>query len=405
MTASRLTPANSRAERSLEIVVLASYPNTVAATRYRIAQYVPFLAKSGLRVSLFPFLDAKQFQHLYDRRRWMRNVVSIAVGLLRRLLLLPRLAAADVVFVHREAMLLGPPIFEWLAHRIFRRPLALDLDDATFVEQASLTYGGLATRLKWRGKTDRLIEYADVVICGSELIAAHARQRGKTAVIVLPTIVDTELFHPPQVRVSRDVPLVGWIGSHSSYPYFEAIIPILERLARTHRFRVRIVGSGREVVTIRGVEVENVRWAPEREAEDFRLLDIGVYPLPANDAFVAGKSGLKAVEYLATGIPYVADPIGIAAALGEAGRTHLLVTSEAQWFEALSLLLRDPLKRKLMGEAGREYALKHFRLPEFASRIAAALHACSRRDSMWTGQKKEGGPPQSSIDEVRRFRD
>jgi hypothetical protein len=57
-------------------------------------------------------------------------------------------------------------------------------------------------------------------------------------------------------------------------------------------FRVAVVGAGR-VTRIRGVEVDSRPWLLERDADDFRSLDIGVYPI-ADDAWGAGKSGLKA---------------------------------------------------------------------------------------------------------------
>lgn len=356
----------------MKVLAVATYPVQAACTRLRIAQFLPLLHAHGVRVSLSPFLSGPAFARLYDRRRFLANAFSIAGALLRRLLQVPRLAFVDLLFVQREAMLVGPPLFEWLARRVFRRPLVLDLDDATFLEQQSPVYGRLASLLKWRGKTDQLIDYADVVICGSEQVAAHVRARGKRAVL-MPTIVDSELFRPLAERDDTAVPVIGWVGSHSTWPYFERIVPVLERLARTHRFRVRVVGAGRDAVTIAGVEVENLRWDLDREVDDFRTLDVGVYPLPPDDPWVEGKSGLKAIEYLTVGVPYVANPVGIVNAIGEPGRTHLVATTDDEWYDALSALLRDPQLRRTMGAAGRSYALTHFRIDDFAARIEAEI--------------------------------
>jgi glycosyltransferase involved in cell wall biosynthesis len=362
----------------MNVLAVATYPVKAACTRLRIAQFVPLLAAQGIRVSLSPFLTPSAFERLYDRPRWAANALSIGSAILRRLLQAPRLAFIDLLFVQREAMLVGPPVFEWLARRVFRRPLILDLDDATFLDRESPVYGRLASVLKWRGKTNSLIDYADLVICGSEQIAAYVRGRGRRAVI-MPTVVDTERFRPVTERSPDGVPLIGWVGSHSTWPYFERIIPVLERLAETHRFRVRVVGTKRDSVTIRGVEVENLRWEQDREVEDFRTLDIGVYPLPQHDPWVEGKSGLKAIEYLSVGVPYVASPVGIVATIGEPGRTHLLATTDDEWYEALSLLLRDAQTRRAMGSAGREHALAHFRIDDFAGRIEAQLRDAVRR--------------------------
>ena len=38
--------------------------------------------------------------------------------------------------------------------------------------------------------------------------------------------------------------MLGWIGTHSTFPYLRAIFPVLQDLAKTHRFRIKIVGAG-----------------------------------------------------------------------------------------------------------------------------------------------------------------
>src|SRR5436853_332489 len=83
-----------------------------------------------------------------------------------------------------------PPVIEWFASAVLRRPLVLDLDDATWIPYASPVYGRMATMLKWPTKTDRLIRMARIVTCGSPNIAEHVRSRGAEAVGV-PTVVDT----------------------------------------------------------------------------------------------------------------------------------------------------------------------------------------------------------------------
>src|SRR5207244_4462434 len=98
---------------------------------------------------------------------------------------------ADVVLMQREAMLIGPPLVEWFAACVLRRPLVLDLDDATYIEPPSPVYGRMAGLLKWRGKTDWIIDHCAYVICGNERIAEHVRRRG-TPAVVMPTIVDTD---------------------------------------------------------------------------------------------------------------------------------------------------------------------------------------------------------------------
>ncbi|MDP9075099.1 MAG: glycosyltransferase, partial [Actinomycetota bacterium] len=129
-------------------------------------------------------------------------------------------------------------------------------------------------------------------------------------------------------------------------------------VARTHRFRLRIIGAGQARLSVPGLEVEHMAWNLAREPADFASFDIGLYPLP-DDPWANGKSALKSVQYLASGVPYVASPIGAAATVGIAGTTHLLATGTEAWIAALSGLLDDPGTRAEMGRHGRCHALQH----------------------------------------------
>lgn len=367
----------------MEVLALASYPIQAAATRYRLQQFVSVLAERGITLTIRPFLDSKLFASLYKRDA----LLSTAAGLLKAGVLRFKdvLAArkADVLLVQREAMIFGPPVIEWLATRIARCPMVLDLDDATYVPYTSPTYGKFGQTLKWFSKTDDLIRWANVVTCGNRAIAEYAESKGATTRII-PTVVDTDVFVPKHHISDRPV-VLGWIGTHSTFPYLRAIFPVLQELARTHRYTIRIVGSGMKGVDIPGVEVENLEWRLEREVEDFQSFDVGLYPIDPSlyaEKWAAGKSGFKAIQYMAVGIPFVAAPVGAMAEIGEAGVTHFHATSNDEWFRTLDLLLTDAHLRRTMGASGRRHAVEHYSLSEQADKLARALHdaaACGKK--------------------------
>ena len=361
----------------LRVLGLASYPVEAAATRYRLQQFVGPLRERGIELEVRPFLDSRLFANFYRREHLPRTAAGLVRASLRRLGDLLAARRADVLLVQREAMMFGPPVVEWLAMRAGRCPLVLDLDDATYVSYTSPTYGRLGSALKWFGKTDDLIRWAAVVTCGNRFIAEYVEGRGRRAAVI-PTVVDTDLFRPGGGGARRGAPVLGWVGTHSSFQYLESILPVLGELAREHRFRLKVVGSGRERVEVPGVEVETLRWELGREVEDFRSLDVGLYPLVPSE-WAAGKSGFKAIQYMAVGVPFVVTPVGATAETGVAGRTHLEATTPGEWRAALGRLLADEGLRREMGAAGRAHAVAHFGVPAQADKLARALREAAGR--------------------------
>ena len=351
--------------KRIRVLALASYPVEAASSRYRIVQFINPLAQRGIDVTFSPFLDAALFDALYKPGKLLARLPRLLIRTLGRFGAVLAAARADVVFVQREAMLFGPPVIEWLIARVLRRPMIVDLDDASWIAYTSPVYGRLATWLKWPSKTNRLIREARAVTCGSPYIAAYAKG------ILIPTVVDTRRFRPAPWR-ETDVPTVGWIGTHGTYAYLERLLPLFERLAAEVPFRLRIVGSGRAHIEVRGVECDTQPWRLEREVDDFQALDIGVYPI-ADDGWSAGKAGFKAVQYMATGVPFVMSPVGICATMGIAGRTHLLATADDEWHDALLRLIRDAALRKSMSMEGRAFAERHFDVEPQADALAEVI--------------------------------
>lgn len=358
--------------RRLRVLGLATFPPEAAATRFRLWQYRERLRRRGIDLRVRPMLSTAGFSALYDRRRPRAASAAVAAGVARRLADAVRAWRSDVVVVQREAALFGPPVLEWLAAEVMRRPLVLDLDDATWIPYDSPTYGRLGRWLKWSGKADRLIELSAAVVCGNRYIERHVEATG-TPTLVLPTLVDLDTYRPrPRAVPAGDPPVIGWIGTHSTVPYLDEVAPALSRLAADHRFRLRVVGAGDSWRPPTELDAEVVPWRLAEEVAVLQSFDIGLYPL-REDAWAMGKSGFKAIQYLAVGVPYVVSPVGSAAEIGMAGTTHLEATGAEEWHASLSRLLADAGLRRKMGRAGRAHAEARFALEPAADALAGLL--------------------------------
>jgi L-malate glycosyltransferase len=96
------------------------------------------------------------------------------------------------------------------------------------------------------------------------------------------------------------------------------------------------------------VEVEALQWKEEYEIEVISQFDIGVYPLP-DEEWVLGKSGLKALQYMALGIPTIATAIGTIHRIIEDGKNGFLVHTKEEWKQQIIALMTDERLRQEIG--------------------------------------------------------
>jgi glycosyltransferase involved in cell wall biosynthesis len=118
-----------------------------------------------------------------------------------------------------------------------------------------------------------------------------------------------------------------------------------------------VIGSGK--FSMPGVEVESIAWQSASEVADLQRIDIGLYPLP-DDPWVYGKSGLKALQYMALGVPTIATAIGTNFRVIENDQSGLLVNSEAEWVAAIIRLIDHPADRRRLGQAARARVEKYY---------------------------------------------
>jgi glycosyltransferase involved in cell wall biosynthesis len=368
----------------LRVLFLTPYPIEAANTRYRAHQFLPYLKSRGIECEIEPFISRELFHNLYNRGRIVRKTAGIARSMLARAFDVIRAKRVDVVCVSREAMLIGPPVIEWLISKVARCPMVFDFDDAIFVSYVSPTYGRFASWLRCPWKSSRILAMSAHVIAGNEYLASYARRHNRR-VTVLPTVVDTELFACADTltrpRVNSTVgpvigPVIGWIGTHSTAQYLGLIAPALQRLARRRRFVFRVIGAGRDI-HIPGVEVENRPWNMATEIRDFQELDIGVYPI-RDDEWARGKCAFKAIQYMAACAPCVSSPVGMTTEVIKNGVNGFHARSTEEWLHYLDLLLEDGSLRERLAREGRITVEERYSLKAHAPRLADVLEDAAK---------------------------
>ena len=361
----------------MNLLCLATYPLETPSTRYRALQYIPSLREQGIETTFLPFMDSHFLRSFYQPRRKARKALRLMGFAARRAAQVSRARDYDAIFIQREAALFGPPLAErWLA-KVAHKPLIFDFDDALHAHFESPVYGRVAALLKNRHKTPHIIEMSHSVIAGNHHLETYAKTLN-SRVSVIPTVVDADLVRPAP-RDNGGKIVLGWIGTHTTFPYLETLFPTLQTLAKKHSIVLRVVGAGREF-SLPGVEVDNRQWSLQTETSDVQSFDIGLYPITP-DEWSLGKSGFKAVQYMATATPVVADPVGATCDVLRDGIEGFLPNSPDAWLEKLELLIEDAALRQTLGEAGRARVEEWYCLQKQAPRLAAIVREAADNSS------------------------
>jgi glycosyltransferase involved in cell wall biosynthesis len=349
------------------VLALTPHPVKCPAPRYRVIQFIEPLKSHGIHVDLQSFTRPEEYDYLFESGHAARKIRWLVEGTLRRAAELARARRYDAILIQVWVHPMTFPPFD-LALRGLRVPIVYDIDDAYY-----LPTGRGLDRLRDPGWLPRIMAMAHTIIAGSDFIGEFC-SRHNPRVHVIPTAIDTDRFapRPPDARLC---PVIGWIGTHSTFQFVERLFPVFQELARDHSFILRLVSDGRPV-SIPGVTVESVAWKLEQEVDYFRDLDVGLYPL-ADGVAAQAKHGFKLHQYMAVGVPAVVSDIGVNGKLVQSGQNAFLARTPEDWRSALSKLILDPALRHRMGRRAREDLDDSFSVRMATPRLAGILREAS----------------------------
>jgi glycosyltransferase involved in cell wall biosynthesis len=332
------------------VLFIFPYPHGAAASqRFRFEQYLALLTQQGISYTLAPFLDLKTWSILYKKGHALQKLAGILKGFMRRINLLFQLQAYDYVFIHREASPVGPPVFEWLIAKVFRKKIIFDFDDAIWLPNTSVN-NRIAASLKWHHKTASICGYAFKVSAGNAYLADYARQFNAN-VIINPTTIDTVSMHNQLKEQDTSPFVIGWTGSHSTIQYLVEIIPVLQKLEKEHHFIFLIISDKAPAFQLNSLQY--LPWSKETEIHDLLRMNIGIMPL-TDDEWAKGKCGFKALQYMALGIPALVSPVGVNTEIVDHGINGYICSSAQDWRHHISVLIKDTGLRRQIGLAARE---------------------------------------------------
>lgn len=351
------------------ILALPRYGRLGASSRLRTLQYLPALRDAGLQVDLAPLLEDSYVTGLYSGSI---STLGVTRAYLRHLQCLIFRRHYDVLWVEKE-------LFPWLPAAIelalipSRTALVVDYDDAVFHRYDEHRSGTVRKALGH--KIDAVMRRANLVTAGNDYLAQRALDAGCKRVEWLPTVIDLKRYPAQTATVRKAGPVVvGWIGSPSTAPYLQMVVPALVELARTHDIRCVAIGARPDQLT--GTPFEAWEWTEATEVSLLQQLDIGIMPLP-DAPWERGKCGYKLIQYMACSVPVVASLVGVNRDIVRVGENGFLATTMGEWMDALATLVTDPELRARLGAAGRRQVEDIYCLQAQAPRLVAMLESAA----------------------------
>jgi len=325
--------------------------------RYRIEAFSWALAEQGFELEVLPLR-----KNLVARICQLRSAKQAAVVILQRKLL---------------------PIWQVAMLRRFAPRLIYDVDDALF-QRDSYNAKGPGSRM-------RLARFwATVFAADAITVGNHYLKRRTCAFVesdrvsVIPTCVEPKWYQPAQHRRVDSRVRLAWIGQQSTLASLDCVRPHLTAAAR------RLPGLQLRLICDRTMDLPPLRvvprdWSSATEADELRRCDIGINWLP-DDSWSRGKCGLKVLQYMAAGLPVVANPVGMNRRMVVHGKTGLLASTPQQWADAVASLASDPQLRRKMGAAGQRLLQQRYNVtgwgPRFARLVAAVASGANGKSRL-----------------------
>ena len=339
-------------KKQKSVLILCPSPRGTAPTqRLKYEQYLDRLEEHGYKFTISSFQTRRFWEIIYKPGFTAEKIFWTLVGYLVRTFDLLRAPFYDGVYVNLWVTPLGFPFYEKVL-LLLNKKVIYDIDDMIFLEKFEHVKENIFQRLKGRKKPIVLMKYSRAVITCTPKLTEIALELNKyKEVMDISSTINTERFLPLPVYTKKDPAIIGWTGTHSTIPFLETITTVLQDVSRERNVRLLVIAN-REY-SMPGIETIYLPWNEKTEVTDLHKIDIGIYPIPANE-FSLGKSSLKALTYMSVGIPVVATAYGTNFRVVEHGVQGFLASNENEWKEHIIKLIDNVELRERLGKAGRK---------------------------------------------------
>ncbi len=149
-----------------------------------------------------------------------------------------------------------------------------------------------------------------------------------------------------------------WTGLPHNLKNLAGFLPVLAGIAGSRPLILVIISQ--QPVSCEGLTIEHHPWNAVTFFQLLQSADIGLYP-EYNTVVARGKSAMKVMDYLATGLPMIGVPFGLPPEVTD-GKELLIADDPAAWRNQIIRLLDDRELREQLGRNGRKMMEENYSL-------------------------------------------
>ncbi len=306
----------------MRVLALTVGTPTAGSTRFRLMQHRPLLAERGIQLETVEGarIDASTLEKIANADLVINQKCVLSVSWAKRV----RQAARRLVF---------------------------DFDDAIYTRPGK-PYS-LTTRWRLNYRLKQWLGCSDLVIAANEFLKDYAQTKARNTEIIRMAI-DLSSFTPIPKPKASDI-TIGWVGAPNNLHHLERLDNTLKNLIRRFPQVKLAVFSGAKPNL--KCPYTYVNFTPNGEASFIQQLDIGLLPL-SNEEYSHGKSPIKALQYLACGVPVIGNVYGATSEI-LTPLNSIAVHEDQEWEEALIELIANRPRAAMLGRSGRNFVASY----------------------------------------------
>jgi glycosyltransferase involved in cell wall biosynthesis len=320
---------------------------------------IAVLTKCNIAHHLTLRLRVILMQPFLETQGYALEVIQLEKVKSRRLSQLEKVGQYDLVWLHR-VILTGRE----LEHvKKISQKIVFDFDDPVCFSSSSFLNFSLKKSIRFR----QTVKVSAAILAASPgLVALACKLNNKTYYAPLCAEPENYCLKTNDRKEGENLKLL-WLGGRSTFKYLESIAPQLEYIGQ-HCKNVELIVVGHNQISLQNLPVTNIAWSQEQEQIQLESCHVGLVP-SVDDRWTRAKATLKPLQYMASGLPLIASPVGILHQFVDNGNNGFCAKSNNEYLEAVEFFLSNEIDRRNMGANGIAYVKENHSAEKLANNI------------------------------------